>query len=504
MTEELESNKAFGISFDSLVKGKLVLLALPPKKISISTVREAGAKDIFLLSNGGSLTPERKADHVVQKFQKISDVRKNNCEIAILHGSSSLAILDKRKFGRFSHILIPSGIESLTAKAAIIRYGRRKNLVPIGRTKIADSNYQVIEVRYKPRDHRRQFGPTGFSPLELMRKLDGLDYVALRWSEDMEAGTHEGDIDILVTQQALIGLKERFNEAVSTYPLDVYTDDGQGGHAYKSVPYFTPTLAKELLNSASTSPAGIRAGSPYWRFLAFSYHLMFHNKSEHVAAGTIDVKPDTFHKPHYYKELVRISGHAGKPIPKTFDEIEINLAAEGALPSLDLIGFYSNKNAFLKKRYFDRKPMKVGLSTFFIRDFGDSQSAIPLVREKLSKTFEILYEGSVDDTNRERITKGVRGGNWADQKALNGVALPVYWFVCWDSSPTTPSSRTRRKHPRVDNENIRLKDDLRSDLAPSKSPLRIIHSSDNTLEAMDHLERLGLLYNEVIQSKLNS
>jgi hypothetical protein len=504
MIEEPESTNAGGIRFESLVKGKLVLLALPPEGVSLSAVLDAGAKDVLVLSPEGPDEPRRETNHVAQKSHRLSDVRKNNCEVAILHGKSALAVLDKRKFGRFSHLLIPNGIESFALRVGMIRYGRRNNLTYMGKTRIGGSSYQVIEVGYKPRDNRRQFGLTGFTPLELMRKLDGLDYVALRWAEDMEAGTHEGDIDLLVTQEALIGLKERFNQAIATYPLDVYTDDGQGGHAYKSVPYFTHTLAKALLESATTSPAGIRTGSPYWRFLAFSYHLMFHNKSEHVGPGNNEIMPDTFHKPHYHKELVRISGLAGKPVPKTFDEIERNLSAEGALPSLDLIGFYSNKNAFLKKRYFDRKPLKAGLSTFFVRDFGDAQTAVPRIREQLSAAFEIIHEGPLDDTNRERVTKGVRGGNWADPKAPNGIALPVHWFVCWDQSPTPPSARTRRKHARVDNENIRLKDKLRQDLVEGKSPLRIIHSSDNSLEAMDHLEQLGLSEDSIVLSKLNS
>lgn len=503
MIDDPETKNAGDIGFESLVKGKLVLLSLPPEEASLATVLNAGAKDVLVLSPEGPDEPKRDTDHVVQKFHRLSDVRKNNCEVAILHGKSAWAILDKRKFGRFSHLLIPKRIESMALRCGMIRYGRRKNLAIIGQTRIGASNYHVCEVRFTPRDNRRQFGPTGHTPLELMRKLEGLDYVALRWSELMEDGTHEGDIDLLVSQEALVGLKERFSQKIATYPLDVYTDDGQGGHAYKSVPYFTPGLAKALLDSATTSPAGIRTGSPYWRFLSFSYHLMFHNKSERVAPGTNEILPSTFHSPHYHAELVRIAGLAGRPVPQSFDQIESNLAAEGVLPSLDLIGFYSNKNAFLKKRYFDRKPMKAGLSTFFVRDFGDAELVIPKIREQLSSAFEIIHEGSLNDSNRESVTRGVRGGNWADPKAPGGVAPPVHWFVCWDPSPTPPSARTRRKHPRVDNENIRLKDKLRQDLVEGKSMLRIIHSSDNTLEAMDHLEHLGLSDDKIVLAKLN-
>jgi len=485
------------IPFSDLVRGKLVLVALAGKQVTAECLRDAGALDVLVLDSDGGKEPVRENDHVRQRFTRLADVRTNNCNVAILHGKAAFALMEKRKFARFSHILVPVGLAQAAIAVGISRYGRRKTLTVIGRTKITcggrSRRYVVLAADVKLRDHRRQYGPAGLTPLELMQRLSGLEYAALRWSELMESGEHEGDIDLLVSQDALKGLLERYNQQISTYPLDVYTDDGQGGYCYKSVPYFTPALAKGVLSSASITPGGIRVAAPEWRFLAFCYHLMFHNKSERVAPGTVEIRSETFHSPHYYQELQRLAGLAGKPVPKSFDEIEQLLKNAGALPSLDLIGFYSNKNAFLKKRYFERTPVKPGLATFFIRDFGNTREMIPSLRERLKQHFEILKEGPVDDSNRGHITLGVRGGNWADNDAPGGRAEPVHWFVCWDASPLAPSARTRRKHPRVDNEHIRLKDDLRRDLSgDAEKALRVVHSSDNSLEALDHLEALGL------------
>jgi hypothetical protein len=309
----------------------------------------------------------------------------------------------------------------------------------------------------------------------------------------MEAGQHQGDIDILVSQQALKDFKERFSEEVGTYSFDVYTDDGQGGHGFKSVPYFTPGLAQAILKTSILSEGGIRIAAPHWRFLAFCYHLMFHGKSRPPPPATLEIGPDSFTKPHYYQELQRLAHLAGAAMPHTFDDIENLLQNAGVLPSLDLIGFYSNKNPFLQKRYFDKAPMKIGLATFFVRDFGNGLEQVDALRARLLTYFEILAEGPIHGANRERVLHGVRGGNWADAAAPGGRAEPVYWFVCWDASPCPPSARTRRKHPRVDNEHIRLKDHLRRDLGGGgEKILRVVHSSDNSLEALDHLEHLGL------------
>ena len=87
----------------------------------------------------------------------------------------------------------------------------------------------------------------------------------------------------------------------------------------------------------------------------------------------------------------------------------------------------------------------------------------------------------------------VRGGNWADPEAPEGIAPPIHWFACFDDSPVKPSRRTRKRYPRVDNENIMRKHAIREQIGEkTRKPQRIIHASDNTREAIEHLELLGL------------
>lgn len=487
------------LEFAELIRDKLVLVALAGNAVPADYLRDHGASDVLILERTGSLKATRNAGHVRQRYRRIPDVRKNNCNLAILYGRAAFALLEKREFARFTHVLVPLGPALLAAGLGLLVYGRRKVLMLAGITEFECNGkrrrYAVLETRVKPGDQSRQYGPAGLSPMELTRRLAGLNYVVLRASEMIEADRHHGDIDLLVSQDGLRGLKERFQGEIGTYPLDVYTDDGQEGHAYKGVPYFTLKLAKGILDSAIISEGGIRIAAPHWRFLSFCYHLLFHDKSRPAHPDTLELSENSFTKPQYYQELTRLAKCANQPCPRTFDALENLLRSAGVLPSLDMIGFYSNKNAFLKNRYFDAAPMKAGLATFFVRDFGSGLEQVNEVRARLLEHFEILVEGPVNAANHARVICGVRGGNWLDNAAPGGLAEPVYWFVCWDPSPRPPCTRTRRKHPRVDNENIRLKDHLRRDLGGSigNKILRIIHSSDNSLEAVDHLETLGLL-----------
>jgi len=73
--------------------------------------------------------------------------------------------------------------------------------------------YLVLTPHLALRDNRRQYGPTGLAPADILRQIADLDQVVLRWSEDIEAGRHSGDIDIL---NIALGLE---HEAIAAYQV---------------------------------------------------------------------------------------------------------------------------------------------------------------------------------------------------------------------------------------------------------------------------------------------
>jgi hypothetical protein len=57
----------------------------------------------------------------------------------------------------------------------------------------------------------------------------------------------------------------------------------------------------------------------------------------------------------------------------------------------------------------------------------------------------------------------------------------------------------------VDNENVRIKDQIRSAIGKGGTRVRgLLHSSDNTCEALDHLEAIGILPDEKLSGFLHS
>lgn len=495
-----------------IVADKLVLAALPSDPAIVAALRNSGARDVLVLSGAQSAAkddkPVRHATHAEARLEGLIDIAYSNCDVAILESWSCLALNRKRYFWttRLQTLLVPAGSAASLYFAGLRYYQFSGRLQPTGTVEITTNGstrkFVVVEIRRKKSAHNRHlFVPADWSTRRIFEELSGLDYVLLRAIEAIEADDGYKDIDMLVSDADLPAMTERLRRQVATLPLDVYAEGGIAGHDYQSVPYFFPDMARRILASGEVRPSGIRVPSAKWRYLGLAYHLIFHGKSRHLAPDA-RLEATTFDKPKHYLSLVELAAAAGFPAPASFDDLDQVLRANGAFPGKDLIGFYARRNPFVAKRYLHRGRAKAGLSVFFVRDFGSGASPVPDIAHVLRKEYSVLAEGPVTDVNRGAILERIRGGNWRD---MPGTAFgePVYWFVCWDDAPRTPKGKMRRKYPHLDNEKTALiKLAMREALGGSGRANRIVHASDNSDEALEHLSVLGLADDARVRSLL--
>jgi hypothetical protein len=492
------SRSAYGLvpklRLEDVVRDRLVLAALPQRSGMPKALRAFGARDVLLLDRHAGEVPARHDDHVWARFDRLSDIGRNNCAVAILNAVSTWGLLNKRNIVRFDTILVPLDASLLAAGVAILRHASRRRLSIAGLCDMSvggrSQTHLVLKCSVKMRNNARLYGPTGASPLQILQMLAGLDYVLLRWIEDVEADCHKGDLDILVTSDSLSELKARLNRQVGTYPLDVYTERGELGHQYKNVPYFLPGMAQEILATAVVRASGIRVPSPRWRYLSYCYHLLF-QKSEKTAAGQQRIEKTTFGNSKHYDELGRLAAALSEPAPQSFDDLERVLKDASAFPPLDTIGFYKSGNAFLRHRYSQFSEKKPGLCVFFMREYGNSLALVPQVRDRLAAKFAVLAEGPLTPANEMAVLRKVRGGNWLNDGGYDGIAKPIYWFVCWDRTPLKPSRDARRRYPQLDNQNNLIKAEIRREFERAGITQRL-HCSDNTLEALEYVAQLGI------------
>lgn len=484
---------------DALLRDKLVMVALPGAGDWVGAVRKLGAKDVLLLTRNGPQDVTRHPTHVEKRYAQLSDVRNSNSEVGILNERAIGALFRKRYFwhSRFETLLVPLSGRLLLGVPFALHYARRQFLAIAGITSIstttATRSFLVLRLRRAVAHYRRLFAPAHLQPVEMMGRIQGVNYVLLRAIEAIERNESFKDIDILVSDADLPRLRERLGQEVGTFPIDVYSETGGEGHDFNSAPYFVPELARQMLRTAALRPSGVRAASATSQYLSLIYHLIFHAKTRHLDGGTKEINADTWGKAAHYSELKRLAQESGLPVPRTFSDLDEVLRAHRAFPGRDLIGFYARRNPFVETRYVKSERKPAGLATFFVRDFGDGAHSTQWVLEQLEKQFTVLAHGSLNDENRSSVINMVRGGNWHDP-ARDMMAEPAYWFVCWDERPLTPTGRPRRKYPNLDNQHVaEFKHRIRAEAGKIVGdPTRLLHASDNTDEAIEHIDAIGI------------
>jgi len=400
-----------------------------------------------------------------------------------------MALRSRRFFQSFEFICLPVGVGWIWGLPGLVRYSLRNRLVLEGWIRLSGIGLPAPVFRnalFGTRPRTRIYGPDRWSSKEILQRLADLDCVVLRWIDAIEAGLDTGDLDILVAADAADEVETRLAVEVGAAPIDLYSEDGSGGRTFKSVSYFPPTMARAMLDTAVVRPSGIKTSSAQWQYVAYCFHLLFH-KSDQWTPGTEELGRESFLKTEYLDELNRLARDARTAPPRTVSDIEALLRERGVFPEIDTVGFYSEKNPFLRDRYqeFGRR-IAPGLGVFLVREFGSGQELVDLVREQIeSAGFRILCELPIDPGTQAGTVQSLRGGNWSDAAAAEGAALPVHAFVCHDSSPIRPSASALRRYPRLDNERMLLKERIRSSVARGKGlrKLNVVHASDNSAEA---------------------
>lgn len=480
-------------STHDVFRDRLVVVAGTCRNALVRQMRALGARDVLFL---GRRDPGL-ADCHFNVLGRSSRVAANNCTVAILFGGSAFALRSRRLFQSFEHVCLPLGAGWLCGMPGLLRYASTGRLAFTGWANLAGIPFPVAVFRNEMRAGRRRtriFGPDRWGSRKILESIGDLDYVLLRWAEQIEEGSHQGDLDILATARAADVIEARLAVEAGTAPIDLYSEDGSGGRTFKSVAYFPPAMARKVIASAVTRPSGVKVASPEWRFVSFCFHLLFH-KSSSLAPGTEDLGPDSFGKAHYMKELHRLAHEAGLSAPRSVSELEAVLRDRDVLPEIDTIGFLSEGNSFLKQRYRTIEEKPPGLAVFLVRDFKLGSDLVSAVRQEIeSSGFRILDEVPVEPDRDRIVVERIRGGNWSDAAAADGTALPIHAFICHDPHPLRPSPSVLKRYPRLDNERVLLKARVREAVAQEQGvrKLNVVHASDNSTEAEFYIRALGI------------
>src|SRR4051812_39015252 len=138
--------------------------------------------------------------------------------------------------------------------------------------------YLVIKIfgaRRSPRVYvKKGIGRMAFFEALNTRKID---YVLLRWWEELPEMPPDEDMDILIKDEhrSLIDDLITFHDNGTGMKADIYTISGAKFGSHKSLPYFQSRLADTLIESRILfKGAYVPSALPY--FASLAYHAIFH------------------------------------------------------------------------------------------------------------------------------------------------------------------------------------------------------------------------------------
>lgn len=358
----------------------------------------------------------------------------------------------------------------------------------------------VCRVR-KPRPQTgvRRFVPHRLGIAGFFRRLKQRParYAVLRWFESLPDVAPGEDLDVLVDDADLDGVRDILDEGPGIQPVDVYSVSGLPGADYRSMPYFPPHLAKELLDRAELQGGLYRVPAPREHFLSLAYHALYHKGAASglpARAGGAPGRPWTDH--NYAAALGQAAERAAIDVdrPIAREALDACLDQHGWRPPHDMLVRLSRKNAALRpllQQHNATRGVDDRLAVFLLREVALQRGGVDRATRWLAaRGFRILGTQQLSPEDSARVGRTIRGGNWGRGPWPISGGLPVAAIVTFDPAPLSPSRRQRRKFPFVANARLLCKEELREEFnaeLPADQHCNVIHSSDNGREASDYL-----------------
>jgi hypothetical protein len=446
---------------------------------------------------------------VVTKAPRV--IRQNNADVLILHGWSALRCWQWRNVRHARYVVLPWTGWPLCWFAALIwlcqwALGRfaRPQFVSSKRVDEDRRGRKVFEHRLvvcrnrrpRPQQGARRYIPHALGIEGFLRAVEatGIRHSVLRWFEDLPQLPAGEDIDLLVDDAGLETVHSMLDAGLGIQPVDVYSVTGLPGADYRSMPYFPPYLAEELLDRAVCHRELCHVPAPHEHFLSLAYHALYH-KGAGAGIPTRAGDRRRFRSDHDYALVLgRLARQLGIDVSVTLEDLDGYLDTQGWRPPHDMLVRLARHNRWV--RWLVRRPEKASaaddrLAVFLIREEalrrGGIERAALLVE---SFGFTVLARHRIESRELAVVARSIRGGNWGRGPWPTSGGPPVAAIVAYDPGPIAPTRRQRRRFPFVANARLFCKEQLRdafNDGEPPDQHCNVVHSSDNGREAIDYL-----------------
>jgi hypothetical protein len=434
----------------------------------------------------------------------INDVQQNNADVLVLDSWAALAVSRIRWVRHAKYVAVKlqptplCWISLLMAcvQCLIYRFAWPR-VVDLGRS---GSGPWLVEFQVrKPRPHNgvRRFIPHHQGIESVLRRLEsaGVRHAVLRWFENLPELPIGEDIDLLVDDASLQQVRAILDEGPGIQPVDLYSVTGLPGADFRSMPYYPPYLADELLDRAVDLRGICSVPAAREHFLSLAYHALYHKGTasgipinEKSAPG----KPSAGHD--YVTILRRLADRLGIRVSITLEGLDSYLDSQGWRPPHDMLIRLSRRNRWVKsllQRHDASSTADDRVAVFLVREEalrrGGVERAVKFIE---GFGFQITATHTFDERSVPTIARSLRGGNWGRGPWPVSGGPPVAAIVAYDPAPIVPTRKHKKRFPFIANARLLCKEQLRdafNEGLGKDQHCNVIHSSDNGREAMDYL-----------------
>jgi hypothetical protein len=352
------------------------------------------------------------------------------------------------------------------------------------------------------RRRRPHAGARGFIPHRLgvegfLRRLQAgrVRHAVLRWFEGLPQVRPGEDLDLLVDDVDLEAARSLLDEGPGIQPIDLYSVTGLPGADFRSMPYYPPYLADELLGRAITHRGLCRVPAPREHFLSLAYHALYHKGGASGLRGRGKKGRSRKRADHDYPVILRqLAQRLGIDVPISLEDLDAYLESQGWRPPHDMLVRLSRRNRWIRSLLSHPTQDRAAedrLAVFLIREEalrrGGVERAARLIEEQ---GFRVIATRAFDQRTATTIACSVRGGNWGRGPWPISGGPPVAAIIVYDPAPLAVTRAQRRRFPFLANGRLLCKEQIRdafNDGVPEEQHCNVVHSSDNGREALDYL-----------------
>jgi len=327
-----------------------------------------GAVGVRLVAAGfrylGVVESDKHAARIALRHPRLKDhlaicrqpnrVRQNNADVLLLGGSTAAHLRRFRNVRHAKYVVCPLHKGPLLLWTTLFWLGQFllgrlawPQIVRAGNTRLISFRNR----RPRPYTATRRFIPHRLGIAGFFRELRTREVpsVVLRWFERLPLLPAGEDLDLLVDDKSLAAVRELLDSGPGVQAVDLYSACGAPGADYRKLPYYPPSLAKQLLARSVVHRDLFAAPSSGDHFLSLAYHAVYHKGAASGLPADEQAKPVASRPEHDYATiLARLARRHGVAIPITLADLDAYLDSQGWRPPRDMLVRLARKNKWLR------------------------------------------------------------------------------------------------------------------------------------------------------------